>query len=157
DPFFSALTVKIVSTIEFTQLTDLREAALHITRGEQRESYVFSKTENGPYQFQSALTKPDMDEYQYEMKYHFDPDNGAGTTTITSGPTKSRRRVLTVDPLADFRYLRLNVKLGPVDTAIVPRIHVNLRVPGDPHQPDLARGVVDLDAQAKERTWRVRW
>lgn len=156
DPFFSALTVKIISTIDFTQLTDLREAALHITHGDQRESYVFTKNENGPYQFQSALTKPDADELQYEMEYHFDPDGGTGPTTISVGPFKSRRRVLTVDPLADFRYLRLNVKLGPVDAAIVPRIHVNLRAPGDPHQPDLARQVIDLDAQNKERTWRVR-
>ncbi|HKF21300.1 MAG TPA: hypothetical protein VKE93_07000 [Candidatus Angelobacter sp.] len=156
DPFFSALTVKIISTIDFSQLTDLREAALHITHGEQRESYVFNKSQNGPYQFQSALTNPDSDEIEYEMEYHFDPDAGSGPTTITAGLFKSRRRVLTVDPLEHFRYLRLNVKLGPVDTTVVPRIHVNLRVPGDPHQPDLARGTVDLDAQNQERTWRVR-
>lgn len=156
DPFFSALTVKIMSTIDFTQITDLREAALHITHGDQRESYVFTKDQNGPYQFQSSLTRPDDDELQYEMEYHFDPDAGTGPTTINVGPSKSRKRVLTIDPLADFRYLRLNVKLGPVDTTVVPRIHVKLRVPGDPHQPDLAQKVIDLDAQNKEQTWRVR-
>src|SRR5208337_456731 len=156
DPFFSALTVKIVSTIDFSQLADLREAALHITHGEQRESYVFTKTENGPYQFQSALTNPAADQLQYEMEFHFDPDAGAGPTTITTGPFKFRRRVLTVDPLDHFRYARLGVKLGPVDPAVVPRVHVNLRVPAGPNQPDLAKGSIDLDSQHNEQTWRLR-
>lgn len=156
DPFFSALTIKIVSSIDFKQLADLREAALHITRGEQRESYVFTPAENGPYQFQSALTNPAADEVQYEMEFHFDADTGAGPTKITTGPFKTRRRVLTIDPLDHFRYLRLHIKLGPVDSAIVPRIRVNLRVPAGPNQPDLAKAAIDLDAQHPEQIWRLR-
>ena len=49
DPFFSELSVKIISTIDFTALVDLKEAVLHITRGDQREAYSFTPKVDGQY------------------------------------------------------------------------------------------------------------
>src|SRR5205823_10171604 len=69
-----------------------------------------------------------------------------------AGPFKTRSRVLTLDPLEHFRYLRLQVKLGPVDPALVPRIRVFLRT-----QEDTAPAVIELTAQNPEVIWRRRF
>lgn len=156
DPFFSALVVTIISTIDFEEMADLREAIVHLTYRDQRKSFVFLANQNGPFTFQAPLTKPAEDEYQYEVEYHFDPDIGGGPTLIQTGPISSRRRVLIMDPFAHFRYFRLQLELGPVDAALVPRIHVHLRMIGDLGQPDIARGTVDLDAQRPRQIWRQR-
>ena len=156
DPFFSALVVTIISTIDFDEMADLREAVIHLTHGHQVKAFIFSRNQNGPYSFQAPLTKPAADEYRYEVEYHFDPDIGAGPTTIQTGHVSSRRRVLIVDPLSHFRYIRLRVKRGPVDPALVPRLHVHLRLAGEPGQPDVARATVDLDSEHPEQIWRQR-
>jgi hypothetical protein len=156
DPFFSALLVTIISTIDFEEMPDLREAILHVTYRDHKKSFVFLPNQNEAQTFQAALTKPGEDEYQYAVEYHFDPDIGGGATTIRAGPVSSRRRVLTLDPLAHFQYFRLQVALGPVDATLVPRIHVNLRMLGEPGQPDVARAAIDLDAQAPKQIWRQR-
>ena len=93
---------------------------------------------------------------QYQVEYHFDPDIGGGPTMIQSGPVSSRRRVLTLDPLAHFQYYRLQLALGPVDASLVPRIHIHLRMLGEPGHPDVARATLDLDAQSPKQIWRQR-
>ena len=156
DPFFSALRVTIISTIDFEEMPDLREAILHVTYRDHKKSFVFLANQNGAQTFQAPLTKPGEDEYQYEVEYHFDPDVGGGPTTIRAAPVSSRRRVLTLDPFAHFQYFRLEVALGPVDPSLVPRIQVHLRMLGEPGQPDVARASIDLDAQTPKRIWRQR-
>jgi hypothetical protein len=161
DPFFSALNVKIVSTINFAEMSDLREAVLHIVRGLQHESYSFDPKQNGPYAFLAPITKPEDDLYQYEVEYHFDPNVGGGPTTIQAGPFSTRKRVLTLDPLEHFGYLRLDIKLGPVDPALVPRVRVFLRikdpsVASQPDEPAPARVTIELTAQTPVQVWRQR-
>jgi hypothetical protein len=164
DPFFSALNVKIISTTDFSQMTDLREAVLHLVHGVQRESYPFSAKSSGPFAFQAPLTNPQADQYDYEVEYHFDANVGGGPTTIHAGPFHSRARVLILDPLEHLRYLRLDVKLGPVDPGLVPRVRVSLKmmdVPaqlaGEPVQGEPARATIELTAQNAEQTWRQRF
>jgi hypothetical protein len=156
DRYFSSLDVQVLSTIDFQEMDDLLEMAVHLSHGDHRESYRFSPTDPGPYRIQVALDDPRDDEYEYSVEYHFDPDLGGGATLVTAGPYRSRHRVLVIDPLAHLRYLRLRVLLGPVDPAQVPRIHVHLRVQGEPGQPDLVRDTVTLDAQQPELLWRQR-
>ena len=156
DPFFSVLDVQVVSTIDFEEMSDLREAVVHVAHGELRPSYSFSPTVPGPYRFAAALADPRDDEYQYSVEYHFDPQLGGGPTPIEAGPFASRHRVLVIDPLLHFRYLRLRVLLGPVDPAEVPRIRVQLRVLAEPDGPELVRDVVELDHEHGEVVWRQR-
>ena len=147
DAFFSALNVQVISAIDFDEMTDLLEAAVHITHGTHRTSFSISRRDSGPYRYQVPITNPGADEYSYEVEYHFDPNVGTGPVVMQAGPYASRRRVLIIEPLAHFRYRRLRVQLGPVDTALVPRIHVHLRVPGEIGEPDLLRTELSLDAQ----------
>jgi hypothetical protein len=156
DRFFSSLDVQVLSTIDFEEMDDLREVAVHLSHGDHRESYRFSPTDPGPYRFAVALDDPRDDEYEYSVEYHFDPDLGGGATLVTAGPYRSRNRVLVIDPLAHLRYLRLRVLRGPVDPAQVPRIRVQLRVQDEPGQPDLVQGTVVVDAQQPEVLWRQR-
>jgi hypothetical protein len=156
DRYFSSLDVQVLSTVDFQEMDDLRELAVHLSHGDHRDSYWFSPTDPGPYRFQVALDDPRDDEYEYTVEYHFDPDLGGGANLVTAGPFRSRHRVLVVDPLAHLRYLRLRVLLGPVDPAAVPRIRVHLRVEGEPGQPDLVRDSVAVDAQQPEVLWRQR-
>jgi hypothetical protein len=157
DPFFSALDVKVISAIDFEEMTDLAEVAVHMSHETHRTSFSISRRESGPYRFQVPITNPGADEYRYEVEYHFDPNLGMGPVIIQAGPFASRRRVLIIEPLAHFRYRRLRAKLGPVDPALVPRIHVHLRVPGEIGEPDLMRTTLTLDAQNEEQVWRGRF
>jgi hypothetical protein len=156
DRFFSSLDVQVLSTIDFEEMDDLREVAVHLSHGDHRDSYRFSPDDPGPYRFAVALDDPGDDEYEYSVEYHFDPDLGGGASLVTAGPFRSRHRVLVIDPLAHLRYLRLRVLLGPVDPAQVPRIRVHLRVQGEPGQPDLVQDSVTVDAQQPELQWRQR-
>ena len=157
DPFFSALEVKVISAIDFDEMTDLTEVAVHISHGGHRTSFSISRRDSGPYRYQVPITNPDADEYSYEVEYHFDADVGTGPVLIRAGPFSSRRRVLIIEPLAHFRYRRLRAMLGPVDPALVPRIHVHLRVPGEIGEPDLMRTKLTLDAQNPQQVWRGRF
>ncbi len=158
DPFFSALNVEVVSAIDFEEMADLTEAAVHLTHGEHRKSFPLSRRPAaGPLRFQVPLTDRRADEYGYEVEYHFDPDLGGGAALVTAGPFRSRHRVLVVDPLAHLRYRRLRLLLGPVDPARVPRLRVRLRVPGEDGADDLARATVELDHERREQVWRHRF
>jgi hypothetical protein len=157
DPFFSALDVQVISAIDFDEMTDLLEVAVHITHDTHRTSFSISRRDSGPYRYQVPLTNPGADAYSYEVEYHFDPQVGFGATLIQAGPYVSRHRVLIIEPLAHLRYRRLRLQLGPVDTALVPRLHVHLRAPGEIGEPDLMRTTLSLDAQHQEQVWRGRF
>jgi hypothetical protein len=154
DPFFSSLDVQVVSTIDFDEIADLSAAAATVAYHDHRDSFEFSPTQAGPYRFQSPLARARDDEYEYTAEYHFDSASGGGPTPVHAGPFRSRGRVLVIDPLEHFRYVRLDVLLGPVDPVQVPRIRVQLRIAGADGQPDLVRDTVELDAQHPKVVWR---
>jgi hypothetical protein len=154
DPFFSALSVQIVSVVDFDELADLLQAVVTLARGDHRASYPISRDASGPYRFEVALSNPGDDAYEASVEYHFDPDLSGGPPVVTAPPIRTRQRVLVVNPLADFRYVRVRVLLGPVDPALVPRIHVRLRIPGPDGDDDLAAGEVTVSAEQPEVTWR---
>lgn len=153
DPFFSSLSVEIVSAIDFADLPDLREAVLDLALGEHRATHRFAPGENGPHRFAVALTDRAQDEFAYTIAYHFDPDLGGGEPVVRAGPWRSRSRVLVVDPLEHFVHRQLLLQLGPVDPALVARIRVLVRAVDDAGN-ELARGEAVLDASAPERVWR---
>jgi hypothetical protein len=157
DPFFSELKVTIISAVDFAALADLKQASLEIIRGAQREGYALNAAQNGPFTFQSNIDRPDHDEYQYHVEYHFDPDAGSGPVSISAGPFTSKARVLTVDPLVHFRYRRIQFTLGPIDAALVPRVHISLEIRDELNlnaAPQKAEIV--LNSQAPQQTWRFR-
>jgi hypothetical protein len=155
DPFFSKLDVEVLSTIDFADLADLNTAVVNVNHGDQREGYEFSAAAQGPYRFQSALSSPRDDEYEYDVEYHWDSAAG-GPTPLPAGPFHSRDRVLVIDPQEHFRYVRIDVVLGPVDPAQVPRLEVRLRIPGGEGEPDVVRDTVELDAAHPNVVWRRR-
>ena len=157
DPFFSALSVRIVSAIDFGELADLREAVVHITHGQHHQSYSFSRTAAGPYLFQIPLTRPGGDVYTYQVEYFFESDSGVGPVHLTSDPIKSWSRVLVIEPLEHFRYRRVRFLLGPLDFAVVPRIHLQLRIaPGEEGGAEPFRKRLVLDRTTQEWTFRER-
>src|SRR5262249_14812023 len=152
----SALDVQVVSAIDFDELADLAEADVEVEHGDHRTGFSLTPATRGPFRFQAPLASPKDDEYSYSVAYHFTPgpDAAPRDALVAAGPFPSRYRVLTIDPLAHFRYRRLRVLLGPVDPAQVPRVRVALRVPSDDGGDDLARGVVELDTQHQDVTYR---
>ncbi|MGH8531191.1 MAG: hypothetical protein ACREV1_00325 [Gammaproteobacteria bacterium] len=156
DPFFSVLEVGVISVIDFEEMLDLREAAVHLSHGDHRISFRFARQENQTYRFQIPLTDPRADQYAWEAEYHFDPDLGGGLTVINAGPFASRRRVLILDPIEHFQYRRLRVLLGPVDPSSVPRVMVRLRLTDPETRTDLANATFTLDSNRQEELWRLR-
>jgi hypothetical protein len=156
DPFFSLLKVQIIAAIDFNEMEDLREAVVHMSRGDRRTSYVFDKQNAEPYQFEAPLVRPADDEYTFEVECHFDPDRGSGPTNIHAGPFRSRRRALVIDPLEYFQYRRVRVLMGVADSGLVARFVITFRVPGEIGQPDQTRAVVMVDKTNPEIVWRLR-
>lgn len=156
DPFFSSLRVEVQSAVDFDAMPDLLEAVVHLQKGEHRASHAFSRAAPQPFVFEVALTDPRDDEYEVRVEYVFDPTLGSGPTHIEAGPLRYRHRVFVLDPLAHFRYRRVRLILGPVDPAQVPAIRVQLRVPGEEGQPELAVATLTLDAAHGELVWRQR-
>ena len=156
DPFFSKLDVKVLSTVDFTALSDLRDAVVDVSFGDVRNSYAIGPQAGGPFTFAAALAQPDHDQYSYGATYDFDLNQGQGPARIAVGPFTSRSRVLVVDPQLHFRYRQVRFTLGPLDPTRVPRIHVRARVPDDdPTAPNLALDEFILDAQMPEHVLRV--
>jgi hypothetical protein len=156
DPFWSTLDVKVLSVVDFTALFDLRDAVVDVALGDVRTSYGLGPQSGGPFTFAAALAQPDQDTYSYDATYDFDLDHGMGPVRVAAGPFTSRSRVLVVDPLLHFRYRQVRFALGPVDPALVPRIHVRARVPAsDPTASDLGRDEFILDEQTPEHVLRV--
>lgn len=158
DRFFSALEVKVDSTADFESMPDLLEAVVELTRGDHRKAFPFERESSGGGTFAVPLTDPAGDLYSWTASFHFDPDLGGGPTRIEAGPFTGRDRVLVVSPLDHLRYRRLRVLRAPVDPALVPRLHVHLRVPGaEPGDDDLARAHLVLTEDRQEIVWRQRF
>ena len=155
DPFFSRLAVDVTSVIDFDAMPDLTECAIDIRHGTNHKGIALKKGDAVSTLFEQALSRPGDDEYEYAVEYHFDPDRGAGPTTITVPAHTSRGRVLVIDPLVHMHYLRTRLTLGPIDATLVPRMHVRLKVVSDV-DPPIAPQVVTLDPQHDELLWTVR-
>jgi hypothetical protein len=156
DPFFSTLQVQVASVIDFGAIADLRMATVNLSFGDHRNSYPFSPAAPGPFNFAAALTRPDADQYSYDVAYDFDTGAGDGPARLTAGPFTSRSRVLVIDPLVHFRYRRIHFALGPLDLARVPQIAVHVRVAGDSDSADdLAVADFVLNAGASDHLWRL--
>jgi hypothetical protein len=159
DEFFSALEVRISAAVDFDQMADLREVHVHVEKGDHRQATTFRPGPEGAPPnpvFRAPLTDRRDDEYAYTVDYHFDADAGHGPTRITAGPFRSRSRVLVVDPFEHVRYRRVRLLLGPVDPALVPRVHVQVRAAHDDSPEDLSRATVLLGQDASEVVWRQR-
>lgn len=155
DPFFSTLRVEVSSAIDFEQMADLVEAVVTIAAADHRESYSFRKGTSVSHTFEVALVDPKQDEYVWDVEFIFDPDAGTGAPSVTAGPFRSRRRVLVVQPLAHLHYQRLGALLGPVDPALVPRVHVNFRLRDDDADKIVAKTTVRLTDAHPSELWRV--
>jgi hypothetical protein len=152
DPFFSTLTVDVVSAIAFDELPDLVEAVVDLAHGDVRASYSFTATANGPYHFRTAIASRTADTYTYSLAYHFDPDRGGGDPIVHAGPFDAHERVLVVDPLANLVYRRVRCKLEALEPTLVSRIHLDVRT-RDSAGSELARDELVLDAQTPEKVW----
>jgi hypothetical protein len=158
DEFFSVLTVRVSSVIDFREMPDLREAHVHVVKDGHRKPLSFRAGDEaaGEATFTVPLTTRGDDEYEYSVEYHFDAAAGEGPSRIAAGPFRSRSRVLVVDPLQHIRYRRLQLLLGPVDPDLVPRVHAQVRVPGGPEEDDVSLTTVRLSAEAGTAMWRQR-
>lgn len=137
DPFFSVLDVRVSSAIDFDELTDLREAVVHIrlvANPQRLASFSFSRTSHASQLFRAPLTTPADDEVEYRVEYGFYShadrmaEASMGPARIESAWQRTRSRVLVVSPLAHMRYRRVRLQLGPIDFQMVPRIHVRARI-----------------------------
>jgi hypothetical protein len=155
DPFFSALQVEVSSAIDFEEMADLTEAVLTISAAGHTESFSFRKDDNVSHHFEVALTNPRRDDYTWDVEFIFDSTNGTGEPRVAAGPFTSRRRVLVVQPLDHLHYQRLGALLGPLDPALVPRLHVNLRLRDDDEQATVAKTTVRLTTEHASELWRV--
>lgn len=155
DPFFSTLHVEVSSAIDFEEMADLKEAVLTISAAGHTESFSFRKDDNVSHRFEVALTDPRRDEYTWDVEFIFDSTNGTGEPRVTAGPFKSRRRVLVVQPLDHLHYQRLGALLGPLDPALVPRLHVSLRLKDEEAQANVAKTELRLTADHPSELWRV--
>lgn len=151
DPFFSILDVCVTSAIDFSELTDLREAVVHVqyvANPHYRASFSFSRSGPSAYPFRVPLTNPADDEIEYQVEYFFDTQQAeaagasVGPVTIQSPWQRTRSRVLVVSPLAHMRYRRVRLQLGPIDFQMVPRIHARVRV-----APNAEEGTEPIERQ----------
>jgi hypothetical protein len=157
DPFFAKLNVKVLSVLDFDSLADVLDGTVNVTfHDKQPASYLLSRAGSGPFTYEVALPSPTDDQYTYDVKYDFDLDHGQGPARLEAGPFPSRSRALVVNPLLHFRYRQVRFVLGPVDPAMVPRIHMRVRVPGQERgAPDFAREEFVLSAAQPEHVFRV--
>jgi hypothetical protein len=155
DPFFATLDVQLHSTIDFTSLVELKAAAVNLSFGDHRASYVFSPSAPGPFRFAAALAQPGEDQYQYDIDYDFDTGASSGAARLSVGPFQSRSRALVIDPMTNFRYRRISFLLGPLDLAQTPQIHVRVRASPGEGKPDLASEDIVLNANNRQQSWRL--
>jgi hypothetical protein len=157
DPFFSRLRVDVRSAVDFEGMADLQAVAVQLSYGDDSEAVAFTRDDASPRVFDSALTAPGNDTYTWSVEYAFDPAGGLGPDKIAAGPFTTRWRTLVVQPLDHLRYRRLRVVRGPLDAALVPRLHVHVRAPGPgDSEDDLAASDLVLDAANAEVVWRWR-
>ncbi|MEM7052237.1 MAG: hypothetical protein AAF604_21400 [Acidobacteriota bacterium] len=178
DPFYSALSVKVSSTIDFESLPDLRSAVVHLEHGDHRKSFEFARPERPSedageaaeaeatpardHFFEVALTDPRQDEYSWHVEYHFDDlyDDGtvgglgSGPSPIEAGPFHSRDRVLVVDPFEHFRYRVLRIRRDPTEE--VTRFHLHLRLEDGDTGDEIEQTSLTLDQQQVGTIWRHR-
>jgi len=154
DPFFATLAVDVLANVDFGELSDLTGVVAHLRKGEHRSSFEFGKGTPDRAHFEVPLTDPRADDYEVSYEFHFDTDRGGGQPVLTAGPLTTRDRVLVINPFAHVDYHRVRFVLGPVDPALVPRIHATVRLVAPDGGTELGRGTVTLDAAQPERTWR---
>jgi hypothetical protein len=152
DSFFSILSVDVVSTIDFAQLPDLARAVVHLEKGDFHRSFEFAPDTQERGRFEVPLTDPRDDRYSATFELHFS-DISTGDPVLVTSPVETRERVLVLNPFEQVEYTRIRLLLGPVDAALVPRIHVLLRLLGS-NDVEIARGSVSLDAAQPELLWR---
>lgn len=157
DPFFAALDVSVTAAIDFDQMADLQQAAVHLTYQQNRKSFTFRRGAPDSGRFQAALPRNGDDEYTWEAEFFFDTAQGTGDPRLAVGPFKSRDRALVVQPLSLFHYQRLGVIRGPLDPALVPRLHVTLQLKDTSVMPAAvtARTTMRVTEGQPEALWRV--
>jgi hypothetical protein len=154
DPFFATLHVDVSSAVDFAALDDLVEVDVDLLRGDFRKGFSLTRDSPGPFVFEAPLSSPADDQYQVRIDYHFDSAKGVGPSIVSLGPLTTNRRVLVVDPWAAFQYRRLELRLGPLDPALVPRVFARVRVPADAGED---RAAVDftLEPATPEQVFRM--
>ena len=151
DPFFSALTVEVVSGVDFAAMPDLTRAVAHLSHGDFRASYEFAPGGSDRGRFEVPLTDPRDDAYAVSYELFF---ADGGDPVVTTGPVPRRDRVLVLSPLELVDYTRVTLLLGPVDPEVVPQIDVLVRLVTSTGDVEVAREQVTLGAQTPEVVWR---
>ncbi len=156
DPFFASLRVSVGASIDFAEMTDLREAHVTLSHEDHTQVWSFDRATVGGGVFFAPLRRPDDDEYEYAVEYLFDPDAGHGPTRISAGPFRTRSRALTVNPMEHMAYRRLRLITVPFDGRTISGLRARVRAVDPSGGEDLASEEFELDPAREAPVFRLR-
>lgn len=156
DPFFATLNVSVSTTVDFSEMPDLREVLVSLSHGDVVRDFAFSRDRGDRAEFRAAMSGPDDDEYTYRVEYLFDPAAGHGASDIAVGPLRSRSRALTLNPLEHLRYRRLRLLTDPFDPAVVVGARARVRALDASSGEELAREEFEIVPSLEAAVFRLR-
>jgi hypothetical protein len=155
DPFFATLDVTVSVAVDFTDLPDLRDAAVTLNYGETTKTFVATADTPGPFRFTCPLT-PGQPNYTTHTEFHFDPSSTAGPATMTAPDTTRNDRAFAVSSADAFTVLRMRATGAGLQSDLVTQLRVAVRASPVTGGAAVVEDEFVLDASHQQLDWYRR-